>query len=151
MAMDSMRDIIAVVVSASNALFAIDPSDPGREIARLSSEGDQHVILEYAALEYATNLDQFVYYSANDGPQIYSIASPAGSTRPQLIAGAWTWHSLLNEGNRLDPVAQAAALSSYGVNVSHTFGRFRVATYDQTDVAILVRHTDTPVYAMRLN
>ena len=151
MAMDSMRDIIAVVVSASNALFAIDPSDPGREIARLSSEGDQHVILEYAALEYATNLDQFVYYSANEGPQIYAIKAPAGSTWSQLVAGPWTWRSLLNEGNRLDPVAQAAALSSYGVNVSHTFGRFRVATYDQTDVAILVRHTDTPVYAMRLN
>jgi hypothetical protein len=151
MQIDPVRDIIVVVVSASNSLFAIDPSDPGREIARLSSEGDRPVISEYAALEYAPNLDRFVYYSANDGPQIYSIASPAGSTLPQLIAGAWTWRSLLKEGNRLDPITQAAALSSYGVNVSHTFGRFRVATYGQTDVAILVRHTDTPVYAMRLN
>ena len=103
------------------------------------------------ALEYAPNLDRFVYYSTNHGPQVYSIASPAGSTWPQLVAGAWTWRSLLNEGNHLDPVTQSAAFSSYGVNVSHTFGRFRVATYDQTDVAILVRHTDTPVYAMRLN
>ena len=67
------------------------------------------------------------------------------------MAGVWTWRSLLKEGNRLDPVTQAASLSSYGVNVSHTFGRFRVATYGQTDVAILVRHVDTPVYAMRLN
>ena len=36
-------------------------------------------------------------------------------------------------------------------NKSHTFGRFRVATYGRTDVAILVRHTETPVYAMRLS
>ena len=151
MQIDPVRDIIVVAVSASNELCAIDPSDPGREIARLSSEGDQPVISEYAALEYAPNLDRLVYYSPNDGPQIYSIASPAGSTWPQLVVGAWTWRRLLNEGNDLDPVTQAAALSSYGLNVSHTFGRFRVATYGQTDVAILVRHTDTPVYAMRLN
>ena len=151
MQIDPVRDIIVIVVSASNTLLAIDPSEPGREIARLSSKGDPPVISEYAALEYAPNLDRFVYYSANDGPQVYSIASPAGSTCPQLVAGAWTWRSLLKEGNRLDPVRQAAALSSYGVNVSHTFGRFRVATHGQTDVAILVRHTDTPVYVMRLN
>jgi Galactose oxidase, central domain len=151
MAMDPVRDIIVMVASAFNALFAIDPSEPRRQAARLSSEGDRPVISEYAALEYAPNLDRFVYYSANDGPQIYSIASPAGSTWPQLVPGPWTWRSLLKEGNRLDPVTQAAGLSSYGVNVSHTFGRFRVATHGQTDVAILVRHTDTPVYAMRLN
>jgi len=151
MSMHPVRDIILVIVSASNALFAIDPSEPGREIARLSSDGDQPVISEYAALEYAHNLDQFVYYSANDGPEIYLISSPEGSTWLRLVAGVWTWHSLLKEGNRLDPVTQAASLSSYGVNVSHTFGRFRVATYGQTDVAILVRHVDTPVYAMRLN
>jgi hypothetical protein len=151
MSMDPVRDIIIVIVSASNSLFAIDPSEPGREIARLSSDGDQPVISECAALEYAPNLDQFVYYSANDGPEIYSISSPAGSTWHRLVAGVWTWRSLLKEGNRLDPVTQAASLSSYVVNVSHTFGRFRVATYGQTDVAILVRHVDTPVYAMRLN
>ena len=61
-------------------LYIIDPSEPTREIARLSSEGDQPVISEYAALEYAPNLDQLVYYSANDGPRIYSIAAPSGST-----------------------------------------------------------------------
>jgi hypothetical protein len=127
MQIDPVRDIIVVVVSASNALFAIDPSDPGREIARLSSEGDPPVISEYAALEYAPNLDRFVYYSANDGPQIYSIASPAGSTWPQLVAGAWTWRSLLNEGNRLDPVHKRRALILRSEFESH-LRTIRVAT-----------------------
>jgi len=151
MAMDPARDIILVTVSESNALNAIDPSAPDREIARISSAGNQPIISEFAALEYAPNLDQFVYFSANDGPQIYSIAAPSGSKWSQLTGGAWTWRSLLHERNRLDPVAHAQGISSFGVNKSHTFGRFRVATYGRTDVAILVRHTDTPVYALRLS
>ena len=151
MATDPVRDIIVVIISSSNALYAIDPSAPARDLAGLSSSENQPVISDYAALEYATNLDRFVYYSANDGPQIYSIAAPAGSTWSELTTGPWTWGRVLNDVNRLDPIAHAAALSTYGVNKSHTFGRFRIATYGPTDVAILVRHTDTPVYAMRLN
>jgi hypothetical protein len=151
MAMDPARDIILVTVNESNALNAIDPSAPDREIARISSAGDQPAIAEFAALEYAPNFDRFVYYSANDGPQIYSIAAPSGTNWSQLTSGAWTWRSLLGERNRLDPVAHAQVISSFSVNKSHTFGRFRVATYGRTDVAILVRHTDTPVYAIRLS
>jgi hypothetical protein len=151
MQIDPVRDIIIVVVSAFNSLFAIDPSAPGREITRLSSAGDQPVITEYAAIEYAPNLDEFVYYSANDGPQIYSLTAPAGSGWAKLITGAWTWRNVLDGGNSLDPIAHAASISRYGVNKSQTFGRFRVATYGSTNVAILVRHPDTPVYAMRLN
>jgi hypothetical protein len=150
MAIDPVRDIIVVVVGASNALYALDPNEPAREIVQLSSDNNQPVISDYAALEYAPNLDRFIYYSANDGSQIYSIAAPAGSGS-QLTTGVWTWKRLLNSQNRLDPVAHAAALSSYGVNKDHTFGRFRVTNYGRTDVAILVRHTDAPVYAMRLN
>ena len=151
MQIDPVRDIIVVVVGASNALFVIDPSDPGRESARLSSEGDQPVISEYAALEYAPNLDQFVYYSATEGPRIYSIGAPSRSTWSELTAGVWIWQNLLRDSNGPDPITHAASMSKYTVNKDHTFGRFRVATYGQTDVAILIRHTDTPVYAMRLN
>lgn len=145
------RDTIIVIVSATNALYAINPAEPERDILRLYASGDQPKISEYAALEYAPNLDRLVYYSANDGPHIYSIAAPAGSKWSDLIAGAWNWNKLLNDENNLDPVAHAHAISSCAVNTSHTFGRFRVATYGTIDLAILVRHTDTPVYAMRLN
>lgn len=151
MQIDPVRDLIVVVVSAWDALCAIDPRAPDRAIVPLSSSGVKPVITQYAAIEYAPNLDQFVYYSANDGPNIYSITAPTGSTWSQLTAGAWTWRSILSAGNSLDPIADAQALSSYAVNRSHTFGRFRIATYGGTDVAILVRHIDTPVYAMRLN
>ena len=150
MAVDPVRDIIVVVAAATNALYGINPAEPEREIMRLASICDQPMISEYAALEYAPNLDRLIYYSAKDGPRIFSIAAPPGSTWPELIAGAWTWRSLLCDDNHLDPIAHAAAKSAYGVNRDHTFGRFRVATYGETDLAILVRHTDTPVYAIKL-
>ncbi|MGH7844910.1 MAG: hypothetical protein ACREQW_07055 [Candidatus Binatia bacterium] len=150
MQIDPARDIIVVVVSAFNRLYAIDPSTPEREIVALSSSGRQPIIRECAAIEYAPNLDQLIYYSASNGPHIYSITPPAAATWARLTAGAWHWQSILNDGNRLDPVTNAEATSSHGVNRSHTFGRFRVATYGRTDLAILVRHTDSPVYAMRL-
>lgn len=151
MAIDPVRDIILVTVNESNALYAIDPEEPDREMARISSSGNHPAIAEFPALEYAPNLDRFVYYSANNGPRIYSIAAPSGTNWLQLTGGVWTWRSLLDERNRLDPVAHAQGISSFEVNKSHTFGRFRVATYGRTDVAILVRHTDTPVYAIRLS
>src|ERR1043166_2539674 len=150
MAMDPVRDVIIVLASGSNELCAIDPSAPGREMARLSSAGDQPVISECAALEYAPNLDRFIYYSANDSAHVYSIAAPAGEAWTELITGSWSWLNVLNDENTLDPIIHAAASSKHPVNKEHTFGRFRVATYGPIDLAILVRHTDTPVYAMRL-
>jgi hypothetical protein len=149
LALDPARDIILAIVSATNALYAINPAEPEREIVRLSSIGDQPMISEHAALEYAPNLDRLIYYSANDGPQIFSIAAPPGSSWPELTGGAWRWRSLLHD-DRLDPPAHAAAMSAYGVNRNHTYGRFRIASCGETELAVLVRHTDTPVYAMKL-
>jgi hypothetical protein len=151
MQMDPLRAILVVSVAAFDALFAIDPSAPELPMVRLTSSADRPMISAYAALEYSPSLDRLIYYSANDGPQLYSIRAPAGSSWSQLTTDEWTWGSLLDEANVLNPVADAQASSSHAVNLHHTFGRFRVATYGRTDVAILVRHTDTPVYAMRLN
>jgi hypothetical protein len=48
-------------------------------------------------------------------------------------------------------MADAAAQSCHHVNRAHTFGRFRIAHFDDFDLALLVRHVDSPVYAMRLS
>jgi hypothetical protein len=58
---------------------------------------------------------------------------------------------LTDEKCELDPIADAAMATRYAANLTHTFGRFRVATFGERDVAILVRHVDSPVYAMALN
>ena len=146
MQIDPTRDIIVVVVAALDALYAIDPNNPDRQIIPLTSFGDKPLISEYAALEYAPNLDRLVYYSANDGPHLYSIAAPR---EPPLTDNPWTWKALVDEDG-LNPIDDAKAISNYPVNRTHTFGRFRIARYGQIDLAILVRHIDTPVYAMRL-
>lgn len=150
MAIDPARDIIIVSVQARDELCAINPAQPEVPIAQLRSSGDKPRIHEYAALEFATNLGGFAYYSAVNGAEIYQVAPPPGETWEELANGIWTWQSLLSGKESLDPIADAGRESAYNVNSSHTFGRFRIATYDGIDLAILVRHVDSPVYALRL-
>jgi hypothetical protein len=150
MCIDPARDVIVATDHAANRLVAIDPKEPSREIVKLTSAGESPGISPYAALEYAANLDSLIYYSANDSPHVYALTPAAGYDRPQLVRSNWMWRRLLSDGNTLDPIADAAAISSFPVNKEHIFGRFRIATFGQTTVAILVRHTDTPVYAMKV-
>ncbi len=145
------RDVIVVAVNAHDLLYLLDPSDPDREIAPLRSTGSKPTIASYAALEYAPNLDKLIYFSAKDGGRMYSIEPPIGSSVSQLADGCWTWRSMVDSTNDLDPIADARSHSAYTVSHWHTFGRFRIATYGPIDIAILVRHIDSSVYVSRLN
>jgi hypothetical protein len=149
MQIDPARDIVVVLVHARNALSAIDPADPAAPAAPLHSSGRRPCIAEYATLEYAPNLDRLVYYSAQHGAAVHTIAAPERSGYSALVAGEWNWMACANES--VDPVADARAGSRHARNWQHTFGRFRVASWGSTDVALLIRHIDTPVYALRLN
>jgi hypothetical protein len=62
----------------------------------------------------------------------------------------WTWQPCHLAAGTLDPIADAASRSRYPVHLSQTFGRFRIASFGAIDLALLVRHVDSPVYAMRL-
>jgi hypothetical protein len=149
MQIDPVRDIVVVLVHAHDGLFAINPNDPAAPAASLRSSGARPHIAEYAALEYAPNLGRLVYYSAQDGAAVHTIAAPKGPTWSALVAGAWDWAQCA--GDKLDPVADARASSRHSGSWRHTFGRFRVASWGSIDVALLIRHIDTPVYALRLN
>ena len=70
-----------------------------------------------------------------------SLTNPAGA-RAQVMG--------VYSPELVPVIADAARHSRFPVNLSHAFGRFRVATFGAMDVAILVRHVDSPVYAMRL-
>ena len=128
-----------VAVHARNALAAIDLEDPSSPLLVVPSAGDQPRLEEYGALEFSRRLSAFVYYSAKHGPAVH-IVDWDGSAR---------WRRLDSRPG-LDPVADAARASRGPVNRAHTFGRFRVAHYAEADIAILVRHVDSPVYALRL-
>ena len=151
MQIDPVRDIIVVSVHAHDALYAIDPADPGREIERLESVGPKPVLRPYAAMEYAPNLACLVYFSPLDGGIVYTIAAePKRSSRDELVE-TWSWHACKLAADTVDPIADAATRSRYPVNLSQTFGRFRIASFGAIDLAILIRHVDSPVYAMRLS
>ena len=149
MQIDPLRDIVVVLIHAHDGLFAINPADPAAPAAPLGSSGTRPRIAEYAALEYAPALDRLIYYSAQHGAAVHTIAAPKGSGWSALVAGEWDW--TLCADDSFDPVADARDGSHHAGNWRHTFSRFRVASWGSIDVALLIRHVDTPVYALRLN
>jgi hypothetical protein len=151
MAVDPARDLLLATDHANQRLVAIDPSEPSGDAVALVAAGMIEKISPYAQLQYANNLQRLIYYSAHDGAALYSIAAPSASSRRKLVESPWQWQSQLNAANNLDPIADAASFSQQPINRDHVFGRFRVANYDSIDLAILVRHTDSPVYAIRLS
>jgi hypothetical protein len=136
-------------VHARDELHALDPADPSREIVRLASVGSKPVLRPFAALEYAPSMDRLVYFSPLDNGIVYTVAAPPGGR--DKFHGQWTWHAHQPAAGSLQPIADAARRSRFAVNLSHAFGRFRTASFGAIDVTILVRHVDSPVYAMRLN
>jgi hypothetical protein len=149
MQVEPLLDVIVVAVHARNELCAIDPADPGREIERLESAGDKPALQPYAAMAYAPNLACVVYFSPLDNGAVYLVAPPARSSRDAL-SGKWTWQPCHPAAGTLDPIADAAGRSRYPMHLSQAFGRFRITSFGAIDLALLVRHVDTPVYAMRL-
>jgi hypothetical protein len=149
MQIDLTRDIIVALVHARDSLFAINPEDPAGAAVPLRSAGLRPRIAGCAAIEYAPNLDRLIYYSAEDGATVRTIVAPEGTSWSTLSAGEWHWTACT--GHNLDPVSDAKANSRHAQNWQHTFGRFRVASWGSIDVALLIRHVDTPVYALRLN
>ena len=151
MQIDPERDVIIVSVPAHDGLYSIDPVDPQRPIARIASCGDKPRLQPYAALEYAPNIRRLVYFSALDRGALYTIARPEMIDTHTRIDAGWTWHAHARPVDALEPIADAQRHSRGPVSSAHVFGRFRIASFSGVDVAILVRHLDSPVYALRLN
>ncbi len=146
-----LRDIIVVSVHARNALHSLDPADPAREIVRLESVGSKPLLRPFASLQYAPNLARLVYFSPLDDGTVYTIAAPDERDSGSGSIGEWTWYAQGRTAGSLNPIADAASRSCFVGNSSHAFGRFRIASFADVDVAILVRHVDSPVYACRLH
>jgi hypothetical protein len=151
MQIDPSRDIIVVSVHARDELHALDPADPAREIVQLRSVGPKPRLRPFAALEYAPNIARLVYFSPMDDGIVYTLAPSPGPASDGGRFEEWSWQAHQPAAGTLRPIADAAGRSRFGVNLSHIFGRFRIASIDGVDVAILVRHVDSPVYAWRLN
>ena len=132
-------DLVFLALHRRDALAVVDPGNPNHPVKAAVSLGQKPRLHAYAALEYSQALKCLVYYSAADGTTVYGIAWD----------GKAHWR-LLSDPGAADPIADAAAQSHNHVNRAHTFGRFRLAHFNEFDLALLVRHVDSPVYAMRL-
>ena len=150
MQIDPGRNLILVTAHEPNALFAMNPATPMNPLFRLSEGGEKPRLSPYAALEFSSRLDCFVYYSASDSRCLYAIKVPGSSSVAGLMEGTWCWERLPTTIDSVDPIADAATVTANGSNASHVFGRLRFADYRDATVAILVRHVDTAVYAIKL-
>lgn len=153
MQFDPGRDLILIAAHGTDSLYACNPDDPPAPLARLHEAAGRGRprLSPYAALEFAPSLDSFIYYSAAEGKRLYALVPPSGASWQDFIRGEWRWTLLTRERAELDPITDAVSETSHKVNITHTFGRFRVTSFAGIDVAVLVRHVDSPVYAMRLN
>ncbi len=143
MAYDPVADRLLVISHAHAALGLLVPCDPGRPLAYVAST-EKPRLSAYAALEYSPRLDSLIYYSACDGAEVWRIRRHSMEWRQA------TWSPLTAPDNRLDPVQDALERSRHPVHRGHTFGRFRLASFRSMDLAVLVRHVDSPVYVMRV-
>ena len=151
MQIDRAGEVIIVSVHERDALYAIDAGHPESELVCVQSAGSKPRLRPYAAMEYARNLDRVVYFAASDNGSLYTIAQPAAPSSSAKFSGKWMWRAYEPAIGTTNPIRDAASRSRYPVNLGHTFGRFRIACFAEIDVAVLVRHVDSPVYAMRLN
>jgi hypothetical protein len=131
------KDLILVAIPSKDALGIIDPKSPREPVIPVRSSGEKPHLSECASLEYSPRLQRIVYYSAVDNAQVFAIELGQEAHWTEITAS-----------NARDPIADARQRSPS--STSHTFGRFRIASYRGFDMAILIRHVDSPVYAMRL-
>src|SRR5436190_2242671 len=103
-----------------------------------------------AATENAANLARLVYFSPLDNGVVYTVEGPHREGSSDKFVEAWTWHAHEPAADTLRPIIDAASRSRFPLNLSHTFERFRIASFGAIDLALLIRHVDSPVYAMRL-
>jgi hypothetical protein len=150
MQIDPARDIIIVSVHGRGELYAIDPANPEREIVGVNSVGFKPALQPYAAMEYAPNLARLAYFSPLDNGVVYTVEGSHWRGSSDKFVGTWTWRAYEPAADTLRPIADAASRSRFPLNLSHAFGRFRITSFGAIDLALLVRHVDSPVYAMRL-
>jgi hypothetical protein len=132
-------DVIVVAAHAQNTLYTIRPDEPARAPREIHSTGDMPKLMQYAALEYSTKLRKLVYYASTDRAQVHVIS----------LDKVARWENITSVQS-LDPIEHARAATNHRPSIEHTFGRFRIASYESCDVAILLRHVDSPVYAFLL-
>jgi len=138
-AYDPVNDIVVFTIFRDAPLvFAIDLSQPdtgSRGNVTLVQAGSPPPLEQAHGWEWSPTRRAFIYYRRGAG--VFEFKQSGRDWR----TGPWTWTQLTSHENGLTPAGE----SRNGV-----FSKFRIAHFDDAEVALVVTRTDGPVYAFRI-
>ena len=138
-AYDPVNDIVVFTTFRNGPdVWAIDLLQPGAGIEgnlQISQSGSPPALEESHGWEWSPTRRAFLYYQRGDG--VFEFKQSGSDWR----AGAWTWSQLTSPTNSVVPT---------GENKNGVFSRFRIATFDDAEIALVVHEVDGPVYAFKV-
>jgi hypothetical protein len=132
---DPLNDIIVMThFERGTEMYGLDLTNPGGAPVLLTQGGSPPSRRGRHGWEWSALRQAFIYW--RQGGDVYQVKLQGSNWR----TGTWVWERLTMPANAVIP-----ADPSPGV-----YNRFRVATYDDAEVAVVVNDTAGPVYAFRL-
>jgi hypothetical protein len=138
-AYDPSNDIIVYTVFRSAPeVRAIDLTEPGSgnsgnvSLAQAGTPPDRQ---SSHGWEWSPSRQAFVYYRR--GAEVFELKQQG----PDWRTAAWTWSELTAPQNTVVPTGE----SRNGV-----YSKFRIASFDDAEIALVVTEVDGPVYAFRI-
>jgi len=138
-AYDPVNDIIVYTVfrnSPDVRAFSLDEPGSGSSAnVQLAQTGTPPERLSSHGWEWSPSRQAFVYYRRGAGVFELKQQGPDWRTAP------WKWSELTSAANALVPA---------GENRNGVYSKFRIASFEDAEVALVVNEVDGPVYAFRL-
>lgn len=132
-ALDPQNDILLVTAFRSGTdIHAIDLKNPSASSVRIKQSGDIPARSSGHGWEWSDTRQAFIYWSPGTG--VYEVKLSGNDWRNDT----WVW-TQLTSGSNTSPSAKA-----------RPYSRFRIARFDDAEVAIVVTGINQPVYAFRI-
>lgn len=133
-ALDPVRDIILVSsLRTDSRIHAIDLTVPNNNDVIIPYGGSAPSTFRSAhGWEWSQTRNSFIYWS---GQEVFELRPPATGW-----SGSWTWVNITSSSNTVTP--------DYSPN--NVYSRFRIAKYQDVEVAITVNSISGSVYVFRL-
>jgi hypothetical protein len=133
---DPDHDILLVPAFRSGTtIYAVDLKSPTSAAVTISQGGSAPSRQGGNGWEWSNLRKSFLYYGGS-GAGLYELKLQGTDWR----SGSWNWAALTSPSNNLTPQNPSGA----------PYSRFRLARYDDAEVAILVTAVNQPVYAFRV-
>lgn len=132
---DPVNDIIVMTTFGTGTnMYGLDLKNPSSAPVLLRQGGSPPTRQGRHGWEWSVARQSFIYWRS--GSDVYEVHLTGGDWR----TGTWEWNRLTSSANALTP--QDPSLGIYN--------RFRIASYDDAEIAVVVNSTTGPVYAFKL-